>query len=138
MNVKLALLIPFALVAPLMAQQFGKPLTLKEETKISKIIADVDAYDGKLVQVSGTIVDVCAKKGCYIYIKGDERYQSIMFKVDDRVITFPESLKGREVVAEGKVVKIIPNVTEACENEHADSPAKKVTIRIDGIGAVAK
>jgi hypothetical protein len=138
MNIKLALIFPFILSAPLMAQQFGQPLTLDKETKISDIIANVDDYDGKLVQVRGSIVDVCPKKGCYIYIKGDERYQSIMFKVEDRVITFPESIKGREVVAEGKVVKIIPDVTPACENEHADSPAKKVTIRIDGIGAVAK
>jgi hypothetical protein len=132
------------MVAPLMAQQFGEPLTLKKETKISSILAKPDTYNGKLVKVRGTIVDVCPSMGCYITISGDKRDQSIMFKVEDGVISFPVTLKGQEVVAEGIVAKMTPVATEEhCEAEqHAMHGEKKnaapVKVRINGIGAVAK
>ena len=139
----LALILPLVLATPAMAQQFGKPLTLKAETKVSDILAKPDEYNGKLVQIKGTIVDVCPSKGCYIMIAGDQRYQSIQFKVEDGVISFPTSLKGQEVVAEGIVMKLIQKATE--ENCEADEKAKQdgkkdsaPIVRINGIGAVAK
>jgi hypothetical protein len=65
----LAFVILALIAAPLAAQQYGKVLTLKEQTKISDIIAKPDAYNGKLVQVCGTIVGVCEHRGCWIQIK---------------------------------------------------------------------
>jgi hypothetical protein len=121
----LALILPMLLASPAMAQQFGKPLTLKEETKVSEIMAKPDAYNGKLVKVSGTVTDVCPHKGCYIIIASDQRFQSIQFKVDDGVIVFPANLKGKKVVAEGTVFKWTQDGDDA------------VKIRINGLGAVA-
>ncbi|MDR2697427.1 MAG: DUF4920 domain-containing protein [Holophagales bacterium] len=141
---KLTLLLPLVMAAPLMAQQFGKPLTLKEETNISDILTNPDAYNGKLVQVRGTIIDVCPSMGCYITISGDQRAHSIVFKVEDGVISFPVTLKGQEVVAEGIVVKMIPKATEEhCEAEDTAKHGEKkdatpIKVRINGLGAVAK
>ncbi|MCL1908542.1 MAG: DUF4920 domain-containing protein [Holophagaceae bacterium] len=136
---KLALILPLIVAAPAMAQQFGKALTLREETKVSDILAKPDSYNGKLVQVRGTIVDVCPSKGCWIMIGGDQRYESILFKVEDGVISFPTSLKGHEVLAEGTVAKMAVAQTE--ENCEADEKAKqdnKFILRINGLGAVAR
>jgi hypothetical protein len=141
---KTALLLPLVIAAPVMAQQFGKPLTLEEVTNISDIMANPDAYDGKLVKVRGTIVDVCPSKGCYITISGDQPNQSIVFKVEDGVISFPVSLKGQEVVAEGVVAKMMPKATkEKCETEDDTKKEEKkeatpIKVRINGLGAVAK
>ena len=123
---KLAILLPLLLAAPAMAQQYGKPLTLKEQTKVSEIMANPDTYNGKLVQVRGTITDVCPNKGCYIIIASDQRFQTITFKVEDGVVVFPAELKGKTVVAEGTVLKMAPGENNA------------VNLRIDGLGAVAE
>ena len=47
-----------------LAKDYGKPLRLTEKTKISKILDNPDTFIGKRVQVSGMIIEVCAKRGC--------------------------------------------------------------------------
>jgi len=133
----IALVLPALIAAPLAAQQYGKELTLKKQTKISDILAKPDAFEGKLVQVRGTIVDVCEHRGCWIQISGDKRFQSIVFKVEDGVISFPMEVKGKEVVAEGIVAKLVPAKAddESCEEDKKEAPPK---VRINGLGAVAK
>jgi len=130
----LAILITIFIAAPLAAQQYGDALTLKKQTKISDIIAKPDTYVGKLVQVRGTIVDVCEHRGCWIQISGDQRSQSILFKVEDGIISFPMEVKGKEVVAEGIVAKL-PVKAEEEDSKDKDAAPK---VRINGLGAVAK
>ena len=86
-------------------KDYGKPLTLKVTTSISSILKDPKAFEGKRVQVEGTIVEVCEERGCWIRIASDNEFQSIRFKVEDGVITFPLEAKGKLALAEG-VVKI--------------------------------
>ena len=84
-------------------KDYGKALTLKATTPISSILKDPAAYDGKRVLVEGLIVEVCETRGCWIRIASDKDFESIRFKVDDGVITFPMDAKGRIVLAEGVV-----------------------------------
>jgi hypothetical protein len=84
-------------------KKYGKPLTLKETTKISDIYANPDKYKDKRVRVEGPIVDVCTERGCWIAIGGDKEFQSLRFKVDDGVIVFPVSDKGLKATVEGVV-----------------------------------
>jgi hypothetical protein len=142
---KTALLLPAVLAAPAMAQQFGEPLALAEETKISEILANPQDYDGKTVKVRGTIVDVCPHMGCWIRIAGDNRFQSIQFKVEDGVITFPIDLKGLDVEAEGVVAILSPSQGHEGHNHEAHAKAgqnekvpARLSVRINGLGAVAK
>lgn len=144
-----ALCVPALLVAA-GAQKYGKPLTLKEETKVSAILAKPEAFKGKKVQVRGVVVDVCAERGCYLVLKGDKRFESLMFKVDDGVIVFPVSLKGREVVVEGTVSVQTFSVQEQKEMCPIEAKAlnpkfdpEKITgpmvvVRLDGLGAEAR
>jgi len=83
------------------AKKYGKPLTLKDSTKVSEIYASPDKYKGKKVLVEGPIVDVCAEAGCWLAIGSDKEFQTIRFKVDDGVIVFPMSAKGLNAKVEG-------------------------------------
>jgi hypothetical protein len=84
-------------------RDFGKPLTLKVTTPISSILKDPKAFEGKRVQVQGLIVEVCQERGCWIKIASDKPFESIRFKVEDGVITFPAEARGKAVLAEGVV-----------------------------------
>ena len=84
-------------------KKYGKPLTLKEMTRISDIYAQPDQFNGKRVKVQGPIVDVCSEKGCWIAVGSDKEFQSIRFKVDDGVIVFPMDAKGLTATVEGVV-----------------------------------
>ncbi|MBK8057493.1 MAG: DUF4920 domain-containing protein [Gemmatimonadetes bacterium] len=87
------------------SRAFGKALTLKDATAISSILKDPQAYDGKRVLVEGLIIEVCEERGCWIRIASDKAFESLRFKVEDGVMTFPQEAKGKTVLAEG-VVKV--------------------------------
>lgn len=110
MNIQRAVAIVFASVAlsatSALAQantDYGKALTLKTKTPISAILKDPKAYHGKRVLVEGTIVEVCEERGCWIRIASDKEFESMRFKVEDGLITFPLDAKGKLVLAEGIV-----------------------------------
>ena len=94
-----------AVTAQAQGKNYGKQLTLKEKTSISAILANPKAFNGKRVQVEGTIVEVCEERGCWIKIASDKPFESIRFKVEDGVIVFPLDAKGKLALAEG-VVKV--------------------------------
>jgi hypothetical protein len=131
-------------------KHYGQPMTLKEETKISEIVANPEKFKGKKVRVRGVITDVCAERGCYLNLKGDKKFQELMFKVDDGVIVFPASVLGSEAVAEGVVsLKVFSEKEqkEMCPIEakalnRKFDPAKikgpMKVIRLDGTGADIK
>lgn len=110
-------------MASLAAQEkkYGTALTLTEVTKISDIYANPDKFDGKRVQVEGPIVDVCADMGCWLALGSDKESQTLRFKVEDGVIVFPMSIKGKKAKVEGVLV-----VTKGPE----------VSIQIKGEGAI--
>lgn len=132
------------------AKKYGKPLTLKETTKISDILASPDKYNGKRVQVQGPIVDVCEEMGCWIALGGDKEFQTLRFKVDDGVIVFPMTAKGLNATVEGMLSVSTQSVDEQikagqkmAEEMKMPFDAKsvkgpKVTVQIAGEGAEIK
>jgi hypothetical protein len=147
MKIRAAAIIPFLAVAPLVAQQFGEPLSLKEPTGIAAIVADPGAFDGDLVQVKGTILDVCPRAGCYVVIGEEGSDSQMMFKVEDGAMVFKPELKGRAITAEGTVALIAPkpepevateDCEDACDGCGGKKPAPKPTARLMGTGALVK
>ena len=149
------LLFVFALTFTMIAddvKKYGGELTLTEKTEISAILADAESFVGKKVLVEGTVVGVCAKRGCWMDISGDKEFEKIKIKVNDGEIVFPMEVKGKKALVEGEVYSI---VTEGegcggnCGDEHKDSEkgedhacehdktTKKVYM-IKGLGAVIK
>lgn len=153
LNLLLLMLFCVALVGSVEAQtKYGKKLTLKTKTKVSAILENPKAFDGKLVQVDGLILDVCPKRGCWIKIGSDKEFESIQFKVDDGVIVFPMEAKGKKVTAEGTIFVKEYTREELIEQarHHAEEQGKldtfdpstiegsKTVIRINGEGATIK
>ena len=62
-------------------------------------------------------------RGCWIKIAGDKDFESIQFKVDDGVITFPVSARGKTALVEGIVSVTTQSVEE--QKTHAEHMAKE-------------
>jgi hypothetical protein len=99
------LLIQFSFADEGKDKQYGQTLSLDSVTVISDILASPDNYLGKKVLVQGRILDVCKKRGCWMEIAGDKEFESIRVKVDDGVIVFPLSAKGKVSKVEGILEK---------------------------------
>jgi hypothetical protein len=108
-------------------RKFGKPLTLKDTTKISDIYAGPDQFNGKRVRVHGPIVDVCAERGCWIAIGSDKEFQTLRFKVDDGVIVFPMEIKGQTAIVEGVLTVTTLSVADQIEQGEHMAKEKKTT-----------
>jgi hypothetical protein len=121
-----ALVLCASLATAAAAKKYGKPITLKETTRISDIYATPDAFNGKRVKVEGPVVDVCSEKGCWIAIGSDREFQSIRFKVDDGVIVFPMTAKGSNAVVEGVVAVTTLSVADQIEQGQHMAQEKKV------------
>jgi hypothetical protein len=121
-----AVVLSASLAGAAAAKKYGKPITLKDTTKVSDIYANPDAFNGKRVKVEGPIVDVCSEKGCWIAIGSDKEFQTIRFKVDDGVIVFPMTLKGSNAVVEGVVTVTQLSVEDQIEQGRHMAQEKKV------------
>lgn len=106
------LLVVLAAVSVVYAgESYGSGVKVAEATPISKILADPDAYVGKTVRIEGKVLDVCPMKGCWMELAGEDGKESLKVKVDDGVIVFPVTSKGKLAVAEG-TVEAIPMTKE--------------------------
>lgn len=148
---KLFQALPLLLVSALLMAagpvHYGKPFTVKEETRISDILANPEKFAGKKVKVRGAVTNVCAERGCFLNLKGDKKFQELQFKVDDGVIVFPADALGRVAVAEGVIsLKVLSEQEqkdmcpiEAKALNRKFDPAKikgplKI-VRLEGLGA---
>jgi len=82
---------------------YGKKLTLSKVTKISEILAAPEQFIGQKVLVKGMVVEVCAKRGCWMYLASDKAFEKIQIKVLDGEIVFPMSARSKEALVEGVV-----------------------------------
>jgi hypothetical protein len=93
------------LVAPLGVGEtkFGTGVNLKDSTSIKALVEKPASYVGKTVRVDGVATAVCSAMGCWMAVaaEGDEKGATVRIKVDDGVIVFPMTAKGRRVSAEG-------------------------------------
>ena len=119
MRTFILLIILLAMLTPstALAKTFGQGISLSDKTAISSIIDNPGAYVGKKVKVSGLVVDVCSRRGCWIYLAGDREYEKIRIKVTDGEIVFPMEARGKEAVVEG--------VVESMELTKADVIARR-------------
>ncbi|GMV07017.1 MAG: hypothetical protein AMXMBFR53_32920 [Gemmatimonadota bacterium] len=127
---------------------YGEPITLTELTPVSAILADPATYIGQRVLVEGMVVAVCEQKGCWMDIASDREFEKVQIKVDDGVIVFPLTAKGKQALVEGVVEQLDLTYEQAIEDakhkaeEHGtefdpSTVTGPVTIyRIRGLGAV--
>lgn len=95
--------------------RYGKPLTMTELTRISEIEDASKSFVGKRVLVSGTVVEVCSTRGCWLDLASDTPFEKIKIKVTDGVIVFPMSARGHTAYVEGVVEELSFSKKEALE-----------------------
>lgn len=127
---------------------YGELVTLTERTEISEILANPESFLGERVLVEGTVLEVCTEMGCWMDIAAADSTQKIQIKVDDGVIVFPVSARGKKALVEGVVEDLQQTTMEAFNHakmmaeekgEAFDSTAVYApikTYRIRGKGAV--
>jgi hypothetical protein len=86
--------------------KYGEGVTLTAATPIADIVAAPETYLGKTVRVDGTVTAVCEEMGCWMELSDPAISKGLRFKVEDGVIVFPLSAKGRRASAQGAVEKI--------------------------------
>lgn len=135
-------------VASFAGTAYGEPLTLEEVTPVSAILDAPEAYLGRRVLVQGLVVAVCEQKGCWMDIASDREFEKVQVKVDDGVIVFPLTARGKQALVEGVVEELELTYEQAVEDarhkaeEHGtefdpSTVTGPVTIyRIRGLGAV--
>lgn len=137
----------FAVDGETKTNTLGKTITFTEITPISQILENPQEFFGDTVLVSGTVIDVCKKRGCWMEIASDSAFQSIKVKVEDGEIVFPLSAKGSTALVEGVVEQLVFTKDEVItmEKHHAEEQGTefdpstitegKTIYRIRGIGA---
>ena len=130
--------VPIAAAAP---ESFGTGVSLKDTTPIDRIIARPSDFEGKTVRVEGTISAVCTEMGCWMALAPDQAKDgsTLMIKVDDGVITFPVSAKGKRAAAQGVVQSVGgDHESHSAAAEHARAQGKEapVAYQIKATGAI--
>jgi hypothetical protein len=117
---------------------YGEALTLTDTTQLAAVLENPDAYVGQQLLLAGTVVNVCEKRGCWLELGGEMEHQTLRVKVDDGVIVFPMSARGRRAVVEGVMEKIQLTEEEAREQEFdpASVTGPQTIYQLKGLGAV--
>jgi len=86
---------------------YGSVIDLKEFKQIKMLIDNADEYLNTDVLISGTILEICPMRGCWINVKDNDSESNIRVKVTDGEIVFPLSSKGKQVDVQGTFIKLI-------------------------------
>lgn len=97
-------------------ESFGKGVTLAEVTSIQKLYEHPDEFVGKTIRVDGVVDAVCEDMGCWMALADiADGSKIVRLKVEDGVIVFPISAKGKAASAEGVFEKIAATDAEGHE-----------------------
>jgi len=128
-----------SLGAPLPAQEtLGQGVTIQDATPIASLVDQPEAWLGKPVRVDGVVKAVCEEMGCWMELADPTTGKSIQFKVDDGVIVFPVSAKGKRASAQGALERVPENEEHEMAGEQPEQheAQAKLTFRVRATGAV--
>ncbi|WP_413288126.1 DUF4920 domain-containing protein [Bdellovibrio sp. HCB337] len=129
-------------------KKYGTGAKFTDAMPMSKIMKNPESLVGKEVTVSGVIVDVCAKRGCWMKLTTDYQNEKVRVKVNDGEIVFPLESRGKKAAAKGEFKKITMTLEEtkdflkhqAEENKLKFDPASvkeaMVVYQVQATGAV--
>lgn len=128
---------------PVMEEKLGAGVTLAESTAIADVVASPETFVGKTIRIDGTATAVCAHMGCWMAVSASDAKDAptVRLKVEDGVIVFPVSAKGKAVSAQGTFEKIAADDAEGKEaaSEHAKHQASAAaTYQLRATGAIIK
>ena len=110
---------------------FGVAPSLSDVTPIAQVLAKPSEFEGRTIRVEGVVTSVCTEMGCWMALApGDTPNGSgVLVKVDDGVIVFPVSAKGKRAAAQGVVQRVGAGDREGQEaaREHAHQEERRET-----------
>jgi hypothetical protein len=106
--------------------KLGTGVTLKDTTPIASIVAKPADYVGKTIRIDGVATAICTAMGCWMAVapESNPKGQTVRLKVEDGVIVFPMSAKGKKVSAEGVFEAVGDEHGKEAAGEHAKQDAK--------------
>jgi hypothetical protein len=113
------------------AETFGTAPALSEAIPIAQLLAKPADFEGKTVRVEGVVTGVCTMMGCWMALAPIDapKGPAILIKVDDGVIVFPISARGKRATAQGVVERVGSADREGQEaaREHAEHEGRATT-----------
>ncbi len=85
---------------------FGESVDQSALIEISTLLSTPVQYLDKQVTVKGTVVGVCSKRGCWVDLASDAKFEKLRIKVRDGDMVFPLTAKGRDALATGILKEI--------------------------------
>jgi len=121
--------------------KLGAGVTLTEATPIKALIEKPADYVGKTVRIDGVATAVCEDMGCWLAVapENDPKGATVRLKVEDGVIVFPVTAKGKKVSAQGVFEEIGGKDEHSHEaaGEHGKHDAKaSAKYQIKATGAI--
>lgn len=94
-------------------QTFGEPFKPKKAMTYDELRGKISGQDSMAVVLTGTVVDVCQMKGCWMNIaSNDPNVDPIMVRFKDYGFFMPKDISGREVVMNGYAFREVTPVEE--------------------------
>ena len=120
--------------------KLGAGVTLKESTSIAALAKTPQDFVGKTIRIDGVATAVCEEMGCWMAVapEGDTSGTTVRLKVDDGVIVFPMSAKGKKVSAEGVFEQVAGEAKEAAAEHAKQDPKASAEYQIKATGALIK
>jgi len=109
---------------------YGKGATADNAIAVQDLPAAFkdDAYKGK---ISGKVVEVCTKKGCFMKLEQANK-ETVMVRFTDYAFFMPQNIVGKTVVVDGTAKKTTTSVEDL---QHYAKDAGKTTTEIAAIKA---
>ena len=136
----------FALATVVVTAQdtkLGAGVSLTDATPIKALIETPATFVGKTIRVDGVATAVCEEMGCWMAIAptDDPKGGTVRLKVEDGVIKFPVTAKGKQVSAEGVFEEIgtaDEHANEAAGEHGKHDPKASKKYQIKATGAVVR
>jgi hypothetical protein len=105
----------FAIVAALASTartegptSYGTGVSVSQTTPLARVIESPREFEGKTVKVEGVVTAVCSEMGCWMALAptGEAKSETLLIKVEDGVIVFPVSARGRRAEAQGVLQRV--------------------------------
>ena len=84
-------------------RNFGTGAEMDKLISISTVLKSPKSYLNQDITVKGTIVSVCEKRGCWMKLASDKKFQTLRIKVRDGDMVFPLNSQGKTAYATGQL-----------------------------------
>lgn len=81
--------------------QYGKAITKDNAITVSKLEGSFHADSTYTGKITGEVVSVCKKKGCFVQLKREGNGEPVLVRFKDYGFFMPQDIVGKTIVLEG-------------------------------------